>query len=201
MPKWNSHQKPLWKLFKSGLILWNSAAAVDSYRNCLSFGFCTAELQCWYRLSYQLHLFSVKLFFMYAIFLSVQLLINHPILSIFYLFFFFHFSIVCVFFLYQSTHLFFHIYFYSSMLKVSVVVLVTQRTNKHISNSKCRLTLRLPPTCWLCCDTKSTWIHFISQFVVKKQNLRAIFRIFALLLGPKLNSGVGWQLSRNLFLF
>lgn len=38
------------------------------------------DFNCWCRLSYQLHLFSVKMFFMSAVFLSFQLFVNHPIL-------------------------------------------------------------------------------------------------------------------------
>lgn len=49
--------------------------------------FGTAGFHCWYMLSYQLHLFSVKMFFMSAIFLSFQLLVNHPIIFFFFSFF------------------------------------------------------------------------------------------------------------------
>lgn len=104
-------------LFESLWILQLRTAAENWPR----FSLAPLDFNCWSRLSYQLHLFSVKMFFMSAVFLSFQLFVNHPIIFFFLSFFFLLFLIVvvvvvvCAFILHLSTHLF------SSLLYLSAL--------------------------------------------------------------------------------
>lgn len=77
-------------LFESLWILLLRTAAENWPR----FSLAPLDFNCWSRLSYQLHLFSVKMFFMSAVFLSFQLFVNHPIIF-FFLSFFFFFTCYC----------------------------------------------------------------------------------------------------------
>lgn len=78
-------------LFESLWILQLRTAAENWPR----FSLAPLDFNCWSRLSYQLHLFSVKMFFMSAVFLSFQLFVNHPIIFFFLSFFFLIISYCC----------------------------------------------------------------------------------------------------------
>lgn len=100
------------------------------------FSLAPLDFNCWCRLSYQLHLFSVKMFFMSAVFQSFQLFVNHPIMFFFLSFFFSSSSlavvaVVCAFILHLSTRLL------CSLLSRSVLYYYSFITTQFMISSLC----------------------------------------------------------------